>query len=187
MELPQLLRDHGESILESACQAMERSHLKSYEQVGMDRAKQRLRDLYILTMRAVEDRKLEGLHAFVHLARQFQLATGVTVQINYGNVPFSLGRDVDAMIYRLIQQGLTNAFRHGKADSVRVNLWRAATEVRVTISDNGKGSEDVLEGIGLQGLRERLSTLGGRIETHSSPDGFELSAAIPAEVCDIDE
>jgi signal transduction histidine kinase len=91
------------------------------------------------------------------------------------------------MIYRLIQQGLTNAFRHGKADSVRVNLWRADTEIRVTIADNGKGSEDVQEGIGLQGMRERLSTVGGRIETRSRPDGFELSAAIPAEACDIDE
>jgi signal transduction histidine kinase len=141
--------------------------------------------LYLL--RSVEDRKLEGLHAFVHLARQFQLATGVTVQINYGNVPFSLGREVDAMIYRLIQQGLTNAFRHGKADSVRVNLWRAETEIRVTIADNGTGSEELQEGIGLKGMRERLSTVGGRITTHSRPDGFELSAVIPVEACEIDE
>jgi len=141
--------------------------------------------LYLL--RSVEDKRLEGLHAYVHLARQFQIATGVTVQINYGNVPFSLGREVDTMIYRLIQQGLTNAFRHGKADNVRVNLWRSEKEIRVTISDNGRGSEELQEGIGLIGMRERLSTVGGRIETRSRPDGFELNAAIPAEVCDIDE
>ncbi len=142
------------------------------------------RTLYLL--RSVEDRKLEGLHAFVHLARQFQQATGVTVQINYGNVPFSLGREVDALVYRLIQQGLTNAFRHGQADTVRVNLWRAETEIRVTISDNGKGSEELHEGIGLQGTRERLSTVGGTLETRSRPDGFELNAFIPTEACELD-
>jgi signal transduction histidine kinase len=141
--------------------------------------------LYLL--RSVEDRRLEGLHAFVHLARQFQVATGVSVQINYGNVPFSLGREVDSMIYRLIQQGLTNAFRHGKADAVRVNLWRAESEIRVSISDNGRGSEELQEGIGIQGMRERLSTVGGRIETLSRSDGFELNAAIPAEACEINE
>ncbi len=141
--------------------------------------------LYLL--RSVEDRKREGLHAFVQLARQFQLATGVEVQINYGNVPFSLGREVDGMIYRLMQQGLTNAFRHGRADEVRVNLWRAEEEIRVTISDNGTGSEDIHEGIGLKGMRERLSSVGGRIETRSRPDGFDLSAAIPLEACEIHE
>jgi signal transduction histidine kinase len=141
--------------------------------------------LYLL--RSVEDRKLEGLHAFVHLARQFQQATGVAVQINYGNVPFSLGRDVDGLIYRLIQQGLTNAFRHGKADEVRVNLWRADTEIRVSISDNGRGSEEVKEGIGLRGMRERLAAVGGTLQPHSRPDGFDLSATIPLEACEIHE
>jgi hypothetical protein len=58
MELPQLLHDRGESILDDAVHAMERSHLRSYEQTGMDRARQRLRDLYVLTVSAVADRKL---------------------------------------------------------------------------------------------------------------------------------
>jgi len=76
MELPQLLRNHGESILESAFHAMERSHLKSYEQVGMDRAKQRLRDLYILTMRAVEDRKLGPIIAHAEAIAQERYTQG---------------------------------------------------------------------------------------------------------------
>jgi signal transduction histidine kinase len=138
-------------------------------------------------LRSVEDRKQEGLHAFVNLARGFQTATGVEVRVNYGNAPFSLGREVDATIYRLIQQGLTNAFRHGAASEVRVNLWVADTEVRVSISDNGKGSMDVKEGIWLGGMRERLAAFGGRIETRGRADGFDLNAFIPREACDIHE
>ena len=138
-------------------------------------------------LRSVEDRKQEGLHAFVNLARGFQTATGVEVRVNYGNTPFSLGREVDATIYRLIQQGLTNAFRHGAASQVRVNLWVADTEVRVNISDNGRGGGDVKEGIGLGGMRERLAAFGGRIETRGRADGFDLNAFIPREACDIDE
>ncbi len=154
-------------------------------QQAEDALQETRKTLYLL--RSAEDRRQEGLHAFVHLARQFRQATGVEVQINYGNLPFSLGREVDAMIYRLIQQGLTNAFRHGKADEVRVNLWRADDEIRVTISDNGSGGEEMQEGIGLQGMRERLDTVGGGIETRASPYGFVLRAMIPVEACDIDE
>lgn len=76
MELQQLLRDHGETILQNAFHAMERSHLKSYEQVGMDRAKQRLRDLYILTMRAVDDRKLGPIIAHAEAIAQERYAQG---------------------------------------------------------------------------------------------------------------
>jgi len=133
--------------------------------------------LYLL--RSVEDRKLEGLHAFVRMAQQFQAATGVAVQINYGNVPFTLGRDVDAMIFRLIQQGLTNAFRHGKADNVRANLWRTDTEIRISISDNGVGGEDIQEGIGLRGMRERFEAVGGRIETRGRVDGVRAERGHP--------
>jgi len=76
MELQQLLRDQGESMLQNAFQAMERSHLKSYEQEGMARAKQRLRDLYILTMRAVDDRKLGPIIAHAEAIAQERFAHG---------------------------------------------------------------------------------------------------------------
>lgn len=58
MSLLQLLHDRRDAIVEDAFHAMERSHLKSYEQAGMDRARARLHDLYQLTVAAIAERKL---------------------------------------------------------------------------------------------------------------------------------
>jgi signal transduction histidine kinase len=65
-----------------------------------------------------------GLRAIWHLTRGFQGATGVEVRLNLGNLPWSFGRKLDAVIFRIVQEGLTNAFRHGKATRVRINLWQ---------------------------------------------------------------
>ena len=76
MELLQLLHDNGESIVDDAYRAMERSHLKSYEQAGMDRARQRLRDLFLLTVRAIADRQLGAMVAHAETIANERFAAG---------------------------------------------------------------------------------------------------------------
>ena len=123
-----------------------------------------------------------GLKALWHLTRGFQGATGVEVRVNLGNLPSSFGRKLDSVIFRLIQEGLTNAFRHGKATRVRINLWQTKGEILVSVLDNGRGvapGTEITEGIGLSGMRERLSEYGGEIRLRPVQDGFELLASIP--------
>jgi signal transduction histidine kinase len=123
-----------------------------------------------------------GLQAIWHLTRGFQGATGVEVRLNLGNLPWSFGRKLDAVIFRIVQEGLTNAFRHGKATRVRINLWQTEGEIIVSVLDNGRGvapGMEVADGIGLAGMRERLSEYGGDIRLRSAVDGFELLATIP--------
>ncbi|OHD70579.1 MAG: hypothetical protein A2177_05865 [Spirochaetes bacterium RBG_13_68_11] len=123
-----------------------------------------------------------GLQAIWHLTRGFQGATGVEVRLNLGNLPWSFGRKLDAVIFRIVQEGLTNAFRHGKATRVRINLWQTEGEIIVSVLDNGRGvapGTEVADGIGLTGMRERLSEYGGDIRLRSAVDGFELAATIP--------
>jgi signal transduction histidine kinase len=129
-----------------------------------------------------------GLQALWHLTRGFQGATGVEVRLNLGNLPWSFGRKLDAVIFRIIQEGLTNAFRHGKATQVRINLWQTEGEIIVSVLDNGRGvapETEVTDGIGLAGMRERLSEYGGEIRLRSGVDGFELLATIPYGMGDI--
>ena len=123
-----------------------------------------------------------GLRALWHLTRGFQNATGVEVRLNLGNLPSSFGRKLDSVLFRLVQEGLTNAFRHGKASRVRINLWQTKGEILVSVLDNGQGvapNTALTEGIGLSGMRERLSEYGGDIRLRGVPDGFELGATIP--------
>jgi len=123
-----------------------------------------------------------GLQAVWHLTRGFQGATGVEVKLNLGNLPSSFGRKLDSVLFRLIQEGLTNAFRHGKATRVRINLWLTEGEILVSVLDNGAvlaPGTVIREGIGLAGMRERLSEYGGHVKWRVVVDGFELLAAIP--------
>jgi signal transduction histidine kinase len=123
-----------------------------------------------------------GLRALWHLTRGFQGATGVEVRLNLGNLPWSFGHKLDAVIFRIVQESLTNAFRHGEATRVRINLWQTEGEILVSVLDNGRGiapGTEVTDGIGLSGMRERLSEYGGDIQLRSDADGFELLATIP--------
>lgn len=130
-------------------------------------------------LRAIKEMKTEGLHAINRLVVAFGKATGITIDLHYGNMPFSLGPTIDGAMWRFVQEGLTNAFRHGKASVVRVNMWRTATDLTMSIRDNGRGAHKVEEGIGLKGMKERFQALGGTIVAGNAVDGFEIRGAIP--------
>jgi signal transduction histidine kinase len=70
--------------------------------------------------------------------------------------------------------------RHGKASRVRVIFWVEGEELRLTITDNGKGAFEVVKGIGLAGMEERLGALGGSVQVGQAPEGgFSLTVQVP--------
>jgi signal transduction histidine kinase len=120
-----------------------------------------------------------GLSVVHRLVTTYEKATGVHVDVQYTNVPMSLGEEVDSFIYQFVQEGLTNSFRHGKATCVRLHLWKDTDVVRMNLWDNGVGAVKIAEGIGLLGMREQLGQLGGTLEARNVADGFTLSVEIP--------
>jgi signal transduction histidine kinase len=85
------------------------------------------------------------------------------------------------VIYSIIQESLTNALTHGKAQKITVGLMQTEMEIIVSVGDNGAGAGEISEGIGLKGIRERLSLLGGSLNAHNLKYGFELVARIPMD------
>ena len=67
--------------------------------------------------------------------------------------------------------------RHGKATRVRVNFWVEGEELSLTITDNGKGAFEVVKGIGLTGMEERIGALGGSVSVGPRPGGRLLPRA----------
>jgi signal transduction histidine kinase len=134
-------------------------------------------------LRNMEDESPRGVRAIHELISVFSKATGVEVGINYGNLPWHFGVDIDEALYRMIQEGLTNAFRHGKATRIQINLWIVRKdrlpEISFSMYDNGQGSEQIKKGIGLQGMEERIQKLHGSIAAESRADGFHIDASIP--------
>lgn len=130
-------------------------------------------------LRSKELKEAVGLQAIAHLVRSFSEATGMKVQIDYGNAPNSFGSGLDLVLFRIIQEGLTNSFRHGQADMVRITLWIENGCLFLTIMDNGRSTSKIVEGIGISGMRERVEQIGGTISFHNYPDGFKVRTVLP--------
>ncbi|TVQ19836.1 MAG: sensor histidine kinase [Spirochaetaceae bacterium] len=130
-------------------------------------------------LRSVDDETYQGIWAISRLVKAYRLATDVDVEVHYGNLEWSLGRQIDRAFYRLVQEALTNAYRHGGATKVRITMWMGNDEVVLQVWDNGRGAQVVNEGIGLAGMRERMREIGGALSAGNTPDGFEVTARMP--------
>ncbi len=130
-------------------------------------------------LRAQEVKSEQGLRAIVKLVHVFELASGVEVRSELGNLPWTLGEPMDAALYHFVQEGLVNAVRHGHATRIRVMFWIEAGRLHASIRDNGRGAPQVSAGIGLAGMRERIEALGGHLAAGNAADGFEVATTIP--------
>ena len=89
--------------------------------------------------------------------------------------------DVEVVIYRVMQEALTNTVRHARATRVRASLEMGARAVVLTVEDDGRGlSPDVSPNLGWLGMQERVTAAGGTlsISGHGVP-GVKLTATIP--------
>lgn len=131
-------------------------------------------------LRSSEIGREKGLNAIYKIKKVFEKVTGIQVHIESGNIPVSFGQSIDLALYRLIQEALTNAMRHGRATEVFITLWIQDNMLEVVVRDNGIGSKQIVKGIGLSGMEERLANLGGTLTADSLPEGgFRLTAQIP--------
>jgi two-component system sensor histidine kinase UhpB len=97
------------------------------------------------------------------------------------NIP-PLGSDVELVIYRVVQESLTNTLRHANAETVTVSLMVDAETVTVTITDDGKGMppQAQRDAAGIAGMRERALLVGGWLSIESQPnEGTEVRLAVP--------
>jgi signal transduction histidine kinase len=103
-----------------------------------------------------------------------------------------LPKEVEIALFRVLQEALTNVYRHAAAQSVDVRILCRDGHVTLTVADDGKGiPQEVLArfrggaapGIGLAGMRERLAEFGGQIRVESSSGGSVVEAVIRTAAC----
>lgn len=83
-------------------------------------------------------------------------------------------------LFRVLQEGTTNAMRHAKARNVTIRLWTDPAHWRMILSDDGRGFvTGSREGTGLTGMRERITLLGGSLHVSSDEGGTTLKANLP--------
>jgi signal transduction histidine kinase len=124
--------------------------------------------------------ELDFLQTVAKLAATFEKATGVKVDVDLLELPASIPGPASLAIYRMIQEGLTNAIRHGNASKIRISFRVDGNQdLVVDLFDNGKGSNGSEPGLGLLGMRERIEAVDGRFSAGDFADGFRVTAWLP--------
>ncbi len=120
--------------------------------------------------------RLADLPALIEQAR----ATGTPVRDRLETLP-DLPADVQVVTYRVVQEALTNVRRHaGPVSRVHVRVESDGDDLRIRVTDDGRGSSESPPGHGLVGMRERVAALGGTLRTGPRPEGgFAVEATLP--------
>jgi signal transduction histidine kinase len=114
-------------------------------------------------------------------AREVGGRTGLSVQIQAEESAGDLPEGHCTCIYRVVQEALQNSARHAGAKRVRIGLRKAAQSVSLEVQDDGKGfTVTRSRGLGLLGMEERVSQLGGSLRVQSEPGrGTTVTAELP--------
>jgi signal transduction histidine kinase len=105
--------------------------------------------------------------------------TGVPVTVEISGTPGDLPPAVDLAAYRLVQESLTNVLRHAGRAHATVTIDHEPEELTVTVTDTGPGGP-IKNGHGIDGMRERVTTLGGTFEAGPGPaGGFRVRGSFP--------
>jgi signal transduction histidine kinase len=154
--------------------------LLAIREAGADAARELRATLSVL--RSTEDGDGSGLGQLDRLVARAR-AAGLPVTVTITGAERPLPADVDQAAYRIVQEGLTNVSRHaGRAHaSVSLRYTHEALTIQIDNDGTGDGARPAGPGLGLIGMRERVSALGGRL--HAGPQdggGFQVRAELPA-------
>jgi signal transduction histidine kinase len=119
---------------------------------------------------------------------------GVRVELLLDRMDGRLTSEIEATAYRIVQEALTNVAKHAQASSCRVFLQRLTHTLLVTVEDNGVGFRPeeasipgASRGIGLVGIRERVTQLRGDLRLESAPGkGTRLTVELPASPSELE-
>lgn len=122
------------------------------------------------------------------MIRQTSESTRLPIQLRIESVDALLPAESEVMVYRILQEALSNVVKHADASQVRIAVERRKQHIRMTVADDGRGfpadslinGEDSSRGLGLTGFEERTRLLGGRFHCRTAPgQGTTLIFEIP--------
>lgn len=128
-------------------------------------------------------------HALKWYVEGFTKRSKVDVALNFSSGFKRPPEAVELVLFRVIQEALTNVHRHSGSTRAEINVTQYPDRINVSIRDFGKGiATDLLRdieqssagaGVGLGGMRERVSELGGHFILESGPEGTVVNALLP--------
>jgi signal transduction histidine kinase len=158
--------------------------LLAIQEAGADAVRELRATLGVL--RSEEDGDGSGLSQLDSLVARAR-AAGLPVTVTVTGAERPVPPEVDQAAYRIVQEALTNVSRHAGHACASVHLHYTPETLAVQVDDNGNGTTAGTgtrpsgPGLGLVGMRERVSALGGRLQAGPQDDGgFQVRAELPA-------
>lgn len=132
----------------------------------------------VSSLRPDAPERLNLKNAIEELVENTKRVAGVNINLDCDTINLKFDEDEEMAIYRIVQESLTNAIRHGKAKNIDVSIKKNYGIINLLIYDDGIGCEDIKAGFGLRHIRERVNMLKGQVN-FSSEEGFKVEAMIP--------
>jgi len=131
----------------------------------------------VTTLRADSSEELSLSKSIISMIEKTIKATDI--KINYTiEKDFNLEKYEENAIYRVVQESITNAIRHGHANTITIQLIKEKNFLLLEIKDNGIGCKTIKPGFGTRHMKERIESIQGKIE-YISDNGFIVRAKVP--------
>jgi signal transduction histidine kinase len=142
---------------------------------GLDDVRRSVRELKVDIIS-----KSEIIPAIIAMVNDINECTPVKIELKISGTILKLKEDEEQTVYRIIQESITNAIRHGKASHIDLHIDFYQHIMSIMIKDNGIGSIHIDEGFGLTHIKERVAMLNGTLKYETHPkEGFTMKVEIP--------
>lgn len=151
--------------------------MTSFSKKGLEDVRRAVKDL-----KPVEFDEYAGIFAIKELIVKFKKVSECSVNLTVSKNQHHLTPDESFILYRVVQESLNNAVKHGHATNIDIIINFGCDKIVTIIGNNGEGCKEIKKGFGIKGMEERISKLNGTIEIHSGEkSGFEVIATIPVQ------
>jgi signal transduction histidine kinase len=118
----------------------------------------------------------------------FSARSGIQVELKFSEDFERCASEIETALFRVVQESLSNVHRHSESKFALVKLARVRDVIELTITDRGRGlpvglligtAEEARVGVGISGMRQRISQLQGRLDIISNKEGTTVCAVLP--------
>ena len=127
---------------------------------------------------ALEQHGFKG--AIENMIEEFTSVSDLTISLDYRLDKLDFENTKEDILFRVIQESVTNAVRHGDATHIDISLYIEDNSLYLKIQDNGQGCEEIHYGFGLKQMKERLGMINGKV-AYDGHHGFLTIVTIPLQ------
>ncbi|HEY8363408.1 MAG TPA: sensor histidine kinase [Tissierellaceae bacterium] len=150
--IEKIAKENGEAASQMA------ANLRDFAKKGLEEIRKALKEL-----KPKDFKEYEAILSLENLIKDFSKLTGIDVKLTFTKSKWNLDEKSSLVLFRAVQEFLSNSARHGKASKINIYIHSSDDELIITMKDNGIGTDEIKPGMGLTSLAERVKEIGGNL------------------------